>query len=116
MLRTLFTITLLMLSCVCLGAEEQKDSYWVDDTLENMVTPIKKWVETQVHSSPPPAINTPSDDHLRQAIKRALAIYPGTVLSAQYTNNQHKIKIISEQGVIDEITIDMEVNNETPNH
>lgn len=115
-MRSLFTITLLILSCACLSAEEEKDNYWVDDTLENMVTPLKKWVETQVHSSDQPATNTPSDDHLRQAIKRALVIFPGTVLSAQYINNQHKIKIISEQGVIDEITIDMEVKNETPNH
>lgn len=94
----------------------QADNFWVDDTLEEMVTPIKKWVETQMHESDPTPQNQPSDNDLRQAIKQATALYPGTVLSAQYSNQQYKIKIISSQGVIDVITVDMEVEHESPHH
>ncbi len=119
MLRTLLSITLLLLSCASLGAQEQatedeSDPYWFDETLEDMVTPLKQWVEDQVHSSDAPTENIFRDSDLRQAIKKALAIFPGTVLSAQYLNQQYKIKIISEQGVIDVVTINMEEANETP--
>lgn len=96
--------------------DTQDGNYWVDETLEDMVTPIKKWVEDQMHESDPVPQNQPSDNHLRQAIKHATTLYPGTVLSAQYINQQYKIKIISSQGVINIVTIDMEVEHESPHH
>ena len=109
-------LLLFILSNACVADDTQADNFWVDDTLEEMVTPIKKWVETQMHESDPAPQNQPSDNDLRQAIKQATTLYPGTVLSAQYINQQYKIKIISSQGVIDVITVDMEVEHESPHH
>lgn len=116
----LIAIVLLFTSHLCLAEDQdvsQDEQYWVDDKLEDIISPIKQWVEKKVQPSDTPQTTPASGKNgLRLAIKQALKIYPGTVLSAQFVDNTHQIKIISEQGVVNIINIEEEVVHENSHH
>ena len=98
-----------------------------DNDMERFVMPFTKWVEGKLHSSP---VVNPTKEQiskkkgtsqapqvgLRGAIKQALAVYPGTVLSADKTNDggtlRYRIKIISADGVVKIITVPTDIPNE----
>lgn len=98
-----------------------------DNDMERFVMPFTKWVEGKLHSSP---VVNPTKEQvtkktgasrapqvgLRDAIKQALAVYPGTVLSADKSNDEgklrYRIKIISADGVVKIITVPTEIPNE----
>ena len=115
----LIAIVLLLSSHLSFAQDQdttEDDKFWVDDTLEDMVSPIKEWVEKKVQPSDEPPTPVPGKNGLRHAIKKALKIYPGTVLSAQFIDNTHQIKIISTQGVVNIIHIEEEVTHEDTHH
>lgn len=98
-----------------------------DNDMERFVMPFTKWVEGKLHNSP---VVNPTKEQitqnkgaslapqvgLRGAIKQALAVYPGTVLSADKSNDagtlRYKIKIISADGVVKIITVPTEISDE----
>lgn len=95
--------------------------------VERFVMPFTKWVEGKLHSSP---IVNPTKEQivqknsnnrvrpqvgLRAAIKLALNIYPGTVLSADKSVKgevlRYKIKIISANGVVKIVTVPSNISS-----
>ncbi len=88
--------------------------------VERFIMPFTEWVEGKLHDSSlvnPTAKKAEGGDNnteknqltLRQAIKKALQQYPGTVLSAEKHALEHKpeykIKILSKDGVIRVVSV-----------
>lgn len=88
------------------------------EEVERFVMPFTKWIEGKLHSSP--VVNPTkkqisrkskksNQTGLRDAIKKALKIYPGTVLSAdkstQNGTREYRIKIISKSGIVKIVTV-----------
>lgn len=91
-----------------------------ESKVERFVMPFTKWVEGKLHSSTmvnpikkqiaqKKGAKTGQQGSLRAAIKEALAVYPGTVLSAEKSDEsgvlRYRIKIISADGVVKIITV-----------
>lgn len=94
--------------------------------VERFVMPFTKWVEGKLHKSPvvnptKEQIKKNNDNKvrpqvgLRAAIKQALSIYPGTVLSADKSVEgdvlRYKIKIISAEGVVKIVTVSSNISS-----
>lgn len=73
---------------------------WIDEQMEEMVLPLKQWLEKTIRPNDPPQTPKQQQINLRQAIRMALKRYPGTVLSAGKKEDGFHIKILSRQGVV----------------
>lgn len=106
-------------------SNKPKKSAPKQEKVERFVMPFTKWVEGKLHNSP--VINPTKDkaqrsarksnsNQMRQAIKKALKAYPGTVLSVDKSQRGalwvYKVKIISKSGVVKIVTIQMEENQQ----
>ena len=90
----------------------KEDPAWIDETMEEMVMPLKQWLE--YNDNPPTALPTPASKSMRQAIKEATSSYPGVVLSVKKLEAVYQVKILSEQGVVQLIDISMALPEATP--
>ena len=94
------------------GPPQKEDPAWIDETMEEMVLPLKQWLE---YNDEPPeeAPNLPSKT-IRQAIKEATSLYPGVVLSVKKLEALYQVKILSEQGVVQLVDISMALSEVAP--
>ena len=100
-MRIFFILTLLL--CPLTYGEdmpEKDEPVWIDEQMEEMVLPLKQWLEKTIRPDDPQPAPKQQQINLRQAIRLALRSYPGTVLSAGEKANGYHIKILSKQGVV----------------
>ena len=91
---------------------QKEDPAWIDETMEEMVIPLKQWLEyDNKPSSEPSALPNKT---MRQAIKEATSLYPGMVLSVKKSDIFYQVKILSKQGVVKLIDISMALPKATP--
>ena len=96
---------------------QKEDPAWIDETMEDMVTPLKQWLEYNEQTQQPAP--KPAQITMRQAIKQATRQYPGVVLSVKQQDKAYQIKILSKQGVVKLINIStfmQQVPNENTDH
>ncbi len=96
---------------------QKEDPAWIDETMEDMVMPLKQWLEYKDQTQKP--VPKPAQRTMRQAIKQATAQYPGVVLSIKQQDKAYQVKILSEQGVVKLINIStfmQQVPNENTDH
>ena len=114
-LRLIVIFLLMVLFSTITLAEDipqKEDPAWIDETMEEMVMPLKQWLE--YNDNPPTALPTPASKSMRQAIKEATSSYPGVVLSVKKLEAVYQVKILSEQGVVQLIDISMALPEATP--
>ncbi len=91
---------------------EKEDPAWIDETMDEMVQPLKKWLE--YNDKPLKKSSAKPRKSIRQAIKEATLRHPGVVLSVKKEDITYQIKILSKQGVIQLIDIPMALVETTP--
>ena len=91
---------------------QKEDPAWIDETMEEMVMPLKQWLE--YNDKPVTSPVKPPSKSMRQAIKEATTSYPGVVLSVKKLDAMYRVKILSEQGVVQLIDISMALPEATP--
>jgi len=114
-LHLIVSLVLILLFSRTAFAEEvpqKEDPAWIDETMEEMVMPLKQWLE--YNDKPPHQPVEAPIKSMRQAIKEATSAYPGVVLSVKKLEVIYQVKILSEQGVVQLIDISMALPEVTP--